>query len=102
MKFIGHGNAVITGGIDVGASPDGGKNITGWTVFAPANCTGCTEIWRAPTPVGVDSRQFYVNGERCCLNVHVDPMGFCVLMHVHFGGYGGWVGVNATHTHTHY
>ena len=51
--FIGHGEVSISGAIEIGAvppPPDGGKPVSGWRVVGTANCTGCTEIWRASVP----------------------------------------------------
>jgi hypothetical protein len=50
----------------VGGGPptDGGRRASGWAIVGKARCAGCSEIWRAATPKGVDSRQFYVNGIR--------------------------------------
>ena len=67
-RFVGHGDATVTGGVQVGGpAPPGAaaKNISGWAHAGPAACAGCgANIWKAPTPKGVDSRQFYVNGVR--------------------------------------
>jgi hypothetical protein len=63
-RFIGHGGASVSGAVRIGAVPDGGINLTGWTVVGQANCSGCGEIWRAAIPAGSDSRQFYVNTRR--------------------------------------
>ena len=48
----------------VGSNTNGGVNVSGWTVVGPARCQGCTQVWRASTPKGLESRQFYVNGVR--------------------------------------
>jgi hypothetical protein len=67
-RFVGHGRAIVSGAVAVGGpSSDGGKNLSGWAVVSgmPAKCAGCKgEIWRAETPRGLESRQFYVNGVR--------------------------------------
>ena len=49
-RFVGHGGAAISGGVP----------IEGWEVAGPAHCAGCSEIWRARTPIGRDSRQLYL------------------------------------------
>ena len=69
ISFVGHGDraqpSIISGGIVVaGDTATGGTNGSGWAVVGPAYCKGCTELWRAATPKGLDSRQFYVNGVR--------------------------------------
>ena len=53
-RFVGHG----------GASVSGAQKVTGWSVVGPAKCRGCTVIWKAVVPRGLDSRQLYVNGVR--------------------------------------
>ena len=60
VRIVGHGAAVVTGGVRIGnqSSPSGGRNVSGWTVVGPAKCPGCSVIWKAATPKGVDSRQF--------------------------------------------
>ena len=67
-RFVGHGRAIVSGGVAVGGPPsDGGKNLSSWTVVPgmSAKCAGCQgQIWKAATPKGVESRQFYVNGVR--------------------------------------
>jgi hypothetical protein len=71
-RFVGHGKTVISGGVPVGVppaslKPDGGKGISGWVAVPgmPAKCAGCLgQVWKAATPKGADSRQFYVNGVR--------------------------------------
>lgn len=64
-RFIGHGNASISGGVEVPARHDGAHNVSGWTVAGPAKCRGCGQhIWKAVIPAGMDSRQLYVNGVR--------------------------------------
>lgn len=72
-RFVGHGHAIVSGGVIVGqpSSDDdahnGRKDLTGWKVEPgiSAACVGCLgEVWSAATPRGVDSRQFYVNGVR--------------------------------------
>ena len=54
LAILGHGRASISAGVEV----------RGWRAAGPAHCAGCSQIWRAPTPPGLDSRQFYVNGVR--------------------------------------
>jgi hypothetical protein len=67
IAFVGHGTAAapssVSGGRRVPAH-DGGLNLSAWTVVGPAHCAGCTQVWRAPTPKGLDSRQFFVSGVR--------------------------------------
>lgn len=66
-RFVGHGRAIVSGGVAIGGPSDGGKNLSGWTVVPgmSAKCAGCLgEIWKAETPKGIESRQFYVNGVR--------------------------------------
>ena len=58
IRFLGHGTPAEP------SSVSGGIQTSDWAVVGTAHCRGCTQIWRAPTPKGVDSRQFYVNGER--------------------------------------
>eukprot|EP01052_Picozoa_sp_SAG31_P040079 SAG31_NODE_5715_length_2366_cov_1.956771_1_plen_634_part_00 len=69
ISIIGHGTAVLTGGLTVGTAqpraPDGGHNISSWTKANPARCNGCgSHVWKAAIPRELDSRQFYVNGVR--------------------------------------
>ena len=54
LAIVGYENATISGGVEV----------RGWRAAGPAHCAGCSQIWRASTPPGLDSRQFYVNGVR--------------------------------------
>ena len=58
-RFVGHGGASVSGAVRIGGPPprDGGRNTSGWVVVGKANCSGCSEIWRAASPKGVDSRQ---------------------------------------------
>eukprot|EP01048_Picozoa_sp_COSAG05_P024281 COSAG05_NODE_5640_length_1124_cov_1.023415_1_plen_308_part_10 len=68
LVFMGHGTVAapssVSGGRHVPAH-GAGLNVSGaWAVFGPAQCVGCTQVWRAPIPKGLDSRQFYVNGVR--------------------------------------
>jgi hypothetical protein len=67
IVFMGHGTdsapSSVSGGRRVPAH-DGGLNLSAWAVVGPAHCAGCTQVWRAPIPQGLDSRQFYVNGVR--------------------------------------
>ena len=61
IQIVGHGTAVVTGGVRIGNPPpvpSGGRNVSGWTVVGPAKCPGCSVIWKSATPKGVDSRQF--------------------------------------------
>jgi hypothetical protein len=58
LVFLGHGTAelhpIISGG--------GRLNLSSALAdVGPAHCAGCTQVWRAQTLKGVDSRQFYVN-----------------------------------------
>ena len=53
-RFVGHG----------GASVSGAHKISDWSIVGPAKCSGCSTIWKARVPKGVDSRQLYVNGVR--------------------------------------
>lgn len=61
MKFIGHG-----------ASVSGGFTVTGWEVIGER---AGRQIWRAATPKGADSRQFYVNGVRANRTWTAFPLG---------------------------
>jgi hypothetical protein len=67
LVFMGHGTAAkpssVSGGRRIPEN-DGGLNRSAWAVVGPAHCVGCTQVWRAPVPKGLDSRQFYVNGAR--------------------------------------
>ena len=65
-RFVGHGGASVSGAVRIGgpSSRDGATNVSAWTVFGPADCFGCSEIWRAPIPAGLDSRHVWVNGRR--------------------------------------
>jgi hypothetical protein len=64
IQIVGHGTAVVTGGVRIGnppppdSVPSGGRNVSGWTVVGPAKCPGCSVIWKSATPKGMDSRQF--------------------------------------------
>ena len=49
-RFVGHGVASISGGV----------SIEGWELAGAAHCAGCSEVWRARTPLGHDSRQLYL------------------------------------------
>lgn len=56
ISLIGHGTAILTSGLVVGAQP--GQNISSWVTAAPAGCAGCgSHIWKAAIPVGLQSRQ---------------------------------------------
>lgn len=64
-QFIGHGKVSISGAVEIGAPPhDGSRNISTWTVVGKADCFGCSDIWRAAIPSGLDSRHVWVNGRR--------------------------------------
>jgi hypothetical protein len=68
LHFVGGGNASVSGAIEIGGpsvpQKNGSKNVVGWSVVGQAKCLGCSEIWRAAIPNGVDSRQLYINGRR--------------------------------------
>ena len=72
ISLIGHGTAVLTGGLIVGAQP--GQNISSWVTAAPAGCAGCgSHIWKAAIPVGLQSRQMY---PLCSIRLCVFPLLF--------------------------
>ena len=49
-RFVGHSQPAVSGG----------ALVRGWEVAGPAHCASCSEVWRARTPPGVDSRQLYL------------------------------------------
>ena len=56
VRYVGvNGSATISGGIEV----------TGWQDAGPANCSGCTRVWKASLPpTATASRHLFVNGVR--------------------------------------
>eukprot|EP01051_Picozoa_sp_SAG22_P006578 SAG22_NODE_435_length_10524_cov_8.503789_6_plen_823_part_00 len=67
-RLVGHGGASISGAVQIGGPPppsrDGSRNVSSWAVAGKAECFGCSEIWRAAIPAGLDSRHVWVNGRR--------------------------------------